>query len=101
MTGSGYALRLRFSASIEGQCMRCLKQAAPAFEVDARDIWQAGGGEELESPYVEDHTLDLAAWARDALLLALPAQILCSLDCIGLCPVCGTDLAGRRARACS
>ena len=93
MTGSGYALRLRFSAIIEGQCMRCLKEAAPAFEVDARDISQPGAGEELESPYVEDQTLDLAAWARDALLLTLPAQIVCSTDCLGLCPVCGTDLA--------
>jgi len=26
MTGSGYALRLGFTAALTGQCMRCLKQ---------------------------------------------------------------------------
>ncbi len=36
--------------------------------------------------------LDLRAWARDALALALPAQLLCREDCAGLCPVCGIDL---------
>ena len=50
------------------------------------------GDEELRSPYVEDDTLELSAWARDALALALPDKILCRSDCAGLCPVCGKDL---------
>ena len=49
-------------------------------------------GEELDSPYVEDGMLDLAAWAHDALALTLPRAILCREDCAGLCPVCGVDL---------
>ncbi len=48
--------------------------------------------EELRTPYVEDDRLDLSAWARDAVALALPLQILCRSDCAGLCPVCGKDL---------
>ena len=36
--------------------------------------------------------LDLHAWARDALALALPVQLVCRADCAGLCPVCGADL---------
>ena len=32
------------------------------------------------------------AWARDALALALPQQLLCREECAGLCPVCGVDL---------
>lgn len=92
-TGDGYALRLRFSARVVGPCMRCLSPAAPAFEVDAREVSQPGAGEELESPYVNGGELDLRGWARDALALALPAQILCRPDCIGLCPVCGVNLA--------
>src|ERR1700759_2469908 len=90
-TGNGFALRLRFSASLEGPCMRCLDPATPSFEVDAREIHQPGGGDELQSPYVEDE-LDLEAWARDALALALPAQLTCRPDCAGLCPQCGADL---------
>jgi uncharacterized protein len=91
-TGEGYALRLRFDATLSGPCMRCLEPAAPAFEVDAREVSQPGAGEELESPYVERGVLELGAWARDALALALPAQMLCRPDCLGLCPVCGVSL---------
>lgn len=91
-TGQGYALRLRFSAALEGPCMRCLEPAAPQFEVDAREVSQPGESEELQSPYVDDGVLDLAAWARDALALVLPATLLCRPDCLGLCPVCGANL---------
>jgi len=91
-TGSGYALRLRFAASLVGPCMRCLEPAEPEFHVDALEISQPGQGEELESPYVEHEVLDLAAWARDALALSLPEKLLCRPDCAGLCAVCGADL---------
>jgi uncharacterized protein len=93
MTGGGYSLRLRFATRVAGPCMRCLEPAAPAFEIDAREVHQPGGGEELDSPYVgEDGILDLRGWAHDALALALPVQLLCRPDCAGLCPVCGADL---------
>jgi uncharacterized protein len=92
MTGGGYALHLRFRAALSGPCMRCLKAALPAVEVDAREVDRPGEGEELQSPYVSDEQLDLAAWARDAFALALPAKVLCREDCAGLCPVCAADL---------
>jgi uncharacterized protein len=91
-THHGYALRLRFSAMLDGPCMRCLEPAGPAIEVDAREVDQPGGGDELSSPYLDDEVLDVHAWARDALALALPAQILCREDCAGLCAVCGENL---------
>jgi uncharacterized protein len=92
MTHGGYALRLRFAASLAGPCMRCLDPAEPNVAVDAREVDQPGGGEELRSPYVEGEELDLAAWARDAYALALPAQVVCREDCAGLCPKCGVNL---------
>lgn len=91
-TGSGYALRIAFEAAPLGPCMRCLEPAALALEIEAREVSVPAGGEELESPYVRDGVLDLRAWARDALALAMPAQPLCRPDCAGLCPVCGADL---------
>jgi uncharacterized protein len=96
MTGGGYSLRLRFSAALHGPCMRCLRDTGVGgieVEVDAREVDQPGGGEELSSPYVKDEELDLAGWARDAYALALPVQVVCREDCEGLCPVCGIDLA--------
>jgi uncharacterized protein len=92
MTQGGYALRLRFDAALRGPCMRCLEPARPAIAVEAREVNQPGGGEELSSPYVRDDELDVRAWARDALALALPAQLLCREDCAGLCAVCGENL---------
>ena len=91
-TGNGYALRVRFTASLQGPCMRCLEPAAPSFEVDAREVSQPGGGDELSSPYIADEELALAQWARDALALTLPAQIACRADCAGLCGQCGANL---------
>jgi uncharacterized protein len=91
-TGAGFALRLRFQATLLGPCMRCLESAAPVFTVDAREVSQPGESEELSSPYVEDGVLDLHAWARDALALTLPTTLLCQGDCAGLCAICGENL---------
>jgi uncharacterized protein len=93
-TMGGYALRLRFSVRLDGPCMRCLESAGRSVDVDAREVDQPGAGDddELVSPYVSRDDLDLRAWARDALALALPTQIVCREDCLGLCPVCGENL---------
>jgi uncharacterized protein len=92
MVGGGYSLRLRFESALSGPCMRCLETASPVTDVDAREIDQPGGGDELTSPYVNGDELDLHAWAHDAYALALPAQVLCRPDCLGLCAECGANL---------
>jgi uncharacterized protein len=95
-TAVGYALRLRIKTPIHGTCVRCLDEAELEVEVDAREIHQLpSGAEELRSPYVDEgDELDLAAWAHDALALAMPERFLCRPDCAGLCPVCGISLNG-------
>ena len=52
-----------------------------------------GGGEELDSPYVQGALLELRAWVHDAVALAAPDQLLCAPDCAGLCPICAVPLA--------
>lgn len=91
-TTSGYAFRLRFEARLAGPCMRCLEPAGRTIDVDAREVDQPGDDTELSSPYLEGDELDLRAWARDALAVALPAQIVCHADCRGLCAICGVNL---------
>ena len=91
-TTRGYSLRLRFETRLEGPCVRCLEDARQSFSVDAREVDQPGGGEELDSPYLDEGQLDVRAWARDALMLTLPAQVVCREDCKGLCAVCGENL---------
>ena len=92
MSSEGHAMRLRTTAELSGPCMRCLDDATLPVEVDAREVDQPGGGDELSSPYVNDDDLDVAAWARDAIVLALPQQVLCRPDCLGLCAICGENL---------
>jgi DUF177 domain-containing protein len=86
--------RLGFRAHVSGACMRCLGHAEVDIDVSARELHDAGAepGDDLRSDYVADDTLDVGAWVRDAIALALPEQILCNLECAGLCPVCGKDL---------
>ena len=93
-TSTGYSLRLRFAAPVDGPCVRCLGDAEMRVEVDAREVDQPGGSEEegLRSPYVDGDELDVAAWSHDALALAMPGQFLCRPECLGLCPVCGISL---------
>jgi len=100
-TTNGYSMRLRFGAELEGPCMRCLERADREVEVDAREIDQPGGGEELSSPYLEENQLDLQAWARDALALALPTQIVCRDDCKGASARSAARTSTRRAPSTS
>lgn len=91
-TTTGWSLRLRFDVRLEGPCMRCLEPAQRVVPIDAREVDQPGGGEDLRSPYVDGDELDVRSWARDALALDLPATIVCKDDCAGLCAVCGENL---------
>jgi uncharacterized protein len=91
---SGLLFELELDARLFGPCFRCLTETAVATPVRGRE-YQASGvdeAEELQTPYVKDDRLDLSAWARDVVVLALPDKILCRPDCAGLCPMCGKDL---------
>ena len=92
-SSAGHALRLRFPLRVEGPCMRCLEPAGLEIEIDSREVDQpVSGDEELRSPYITENELNVGLWARDAVALALPAQMLCRPDCAGLCAVCGESL---------
>jgi uncharacterized protein len=90
---TGWVFDLRFAVRLHGPCVRCLADAVVEEQLSLRE-YQATSpdSDELTTPYLADDRLDLSAWARDSLILALPDKILCRLDCAGLCPVCGKDL---------
>ena len=91
---TGTLLELRYEVRLHGPCVRCLADAVLDVPISARE-YQAtspGDSDELTTPYLQDDVVDLSGWARDALVLALPEQILCRPDCAGLCPECGRDL---------
>ena len=93
-TSSGLVLELELDVRVVGPCVRCLADAGLTLHVTSREYQATSPGEsdELTTPYLADGRLDLSAWARDSLALALPDKILCRPDCAGLCPTCGVDL---------
>jgi uncharacterized protein len=91
---TGTVFQLGFTARLHGPCYRCLGDAVLELPISAREYQATNpeGSDELRTPYVVDDKLELAAWARDAVALALPDKILCRADCAGLCPTCGKNL---------
>jgi uncharacterized protein len=90
---TGTLFELAFETRLHGPCYRCLADAVLDLPIYAREYEATNpDSEELRTPYLQNDQLDLSAWARDAIALALPDQILCRADCAGLCPVCGKDL---------
>jgi uncharacterized protein len=91
---TGTVFQLGFTARLHGPCYRCLGDAVLELPISAREYQATNpdGSEELRTPYLVDDNLDLIAWARDAVALAVPDKILCRGDCAGLCPTCGKNL---------
>jgi uncharacterized protein len=91
---SGDVFRLRLETRVHGPCMRCLEDAVLDVRIDAQEYNAADGAAdtELRTEYVVDDQLLLSTWARDAIALRIPDQIVCRDDCAGLCHVCGKNL---------
>jgi uncharacterized protein len=91
---TGTVFELAFTTRLHGPCYRCLEDAVLEVPIAAREYQATNpeGSDELRNPYLEADNLDLGAWARDAVALALPDKILCRAECAGLCPVCGKNL---------
>ncbi|HEX5535350.1 MAG TPA: DUF177 domain-containing protein, partial [Actinomycetales bacterium] len=121
--GSDLELDLRLEAVMEGvlvsgtarglatgECVRCLDDVEREVDVDFQELFNypdsrssthhghrgkaAEPGEDDEDTYeLEGDLLDLEPVIRDAVVLALPFQPVCSEDCPGLCSECGARLA--------
>jgi uncharacterized protein len=92
---AGRLFDLAFSTPVFGACGRCLGEARIDLDVDGREYQadqpEPGAEEDMTTPYLAGDLLDVDRWAHDALLLAMPLQVLCRDDCAGLCPTCGID----------
>jgi uncharacterized protein len=77
----------------EGECRRCGGPAAGTVVAELRERYvPSGSAHQDEDAYaLTGDELDLEPLTRDAVLLELPLAPLCSPDCLGLCPQCGTN----------
>ncbi|HMK98406.1 MAG TPA: DUF177 domain-containing protein [Acidimicrobiales bacterium] len=75
----------------QGECRRCLRRVEGELVAEVKEIFRRGGGpDEGTYPMSEDH-VNLREMVLDSLFSALPVLPLCRPDCLGICPVCGTD----------
>ncbi|HVC86766.1 MAG TPA: DUF177 domain-containing protein [Gaiellaceae bacterium] len=89
---TGTVFTLAFTARLYGPCYRCLGDAVLELPIRAREYQdEKPADEEMRTEYVTGMNIDLSAWARDAIALALPEKIVCRPDCAGLCGVCGKN----------
>lgn len=73
-----------------GTCRRCAVEIHGHVDADVDERYQ----ERVTDPDAFEFDgiqLDLQPMVREVVLLELPSTPLCTPDCQGLCPVCGTD----------
>ena len=98
-----YRLAGTVSGELELNCSRCLDPfrlpVTSAFDLryvprsdgigdDEREV----GEDDLTTAFYDDDQIDLRELVAEQFQLALPMKPLCSEDCKGLCPQCGTNL---------
>jgi uncharacterized protein len=85
-------------AELEGECVRCLEPIHDEVEVRFQELFyyedqNVDPEEDPEASMLQDDLVALEPLLRDAVVLALPLQPLCTEDCPGLCVECGARLA--------
>ena len=93
------------TGAVELNCSRCLEPArcgiSRSFDLffRQRDEEMFDEDDDIElseddmrTSYFSGTQLDIGDIIREQVLLSLPMKVLCTVDCKGLCPVCGTNL---------
>lgn len=100
----GILLSADVYAIAKGECIRCLDPVEIVVERKIQELYnyepsaERGKKKRVESVdeldiedelMMEGDIMDLESPIRDAVVLSLPINPLCSPDCLGLCPECG------------
>jgi len=111
--GEGVYLEGVAEGALPFECSRCLARYRQVLREPFRLILEPAGerlpadpeaaealvrdgvclGDELEAGWFSGDQIDLGAFFREVVSLALPVKPLCNEDCAGLCPTCGANLA--------
>jgi len=98
---SSHQLLLRAEIHAVGhfECDRCLDQFDQPLSSDYRLVYvfdETAGSrypeEEVQILREDTVSIDLSEDVRQMVLLSVPLKLLCSEECRGLCPTCGTNL---------
>jgi uncharacterized protein len=106
-TGSPVELELRLESVVDGvlvsaevhaplsaECGRCLEPVTSRLDLSVSELFvYEPEADDDEVPVLDGDLIDLEPVLRDAVVLALPLNPVCSPDCAGLCARCGARLA--------
>jgi len=101
--GDKYVLEGELSGGLRVRCDRCLgpfhRDLRSPFQVFlALPLPEAGQTEielleeDMEVDFLRGEEIELEKIIREQIFLALPIKSLCKKNCLGLCPICGTNL---------
>jgi len=92
ISGTVDGVQASFTASAVARlsCVRCLNEWEETLSVTGSQHF--GSTPDEDGYAIEDGRVDVGAPAGDEIGLAIPAAPRCSVNCQGLCPICGTDL---------
>jgi uncharacterized protein len=83
-----------FSASTPLECVRCLSDFKQELSIEISELFEYPPKQETDPMLAIPDTgvLNLTRLYRELLLLELPIQPVCRMDCQGLCPICEKPL---------
>jgi len=101
--GSRYALEGQLTGRLRVMCGRCLEPFSNDLESefklflapsppDTDQIELELSEDDLSTDVIEGNELNLDDIVSAQVYLSLPMKLICREDCLGLCPVCGTNL---------
>jgi uncharacterized protein len=93
-TPQGLLVQVKMHATQQAECARCLTEIEQPLDISFTELYAFSPRTVTESGLIlpEDGHIDLAPLVREYMLLEVPISPLCTLDCRGLCPVCGESL---------
>ena len=79
--------------TVSAECGRCLEPVSDRLDVDVQELFAYEPTDaDDEQPLLTGDFVDLEPLVRDAVMLGLPLNPVCSDDCEGLCAGCGARL---------
>lgn len=97
--GSGeVVVRGKVRGELAHECRRCLEPVVRSFDDDLTIVFVSGAtGEDTDEgdAFVFDPvsgSLDLSEAVREEVILTMNPYVVCSPECVGLCPKCGKNL---------
>ena len=87
----GILVTANVQAEAKTECSRCLDPLELDVDVEFQELFAYSLTDE-DDLVITDDSIDLEQVVRDAVVLSLPFQPICSNDCEGLCVECGAKL---------